>query len=635
MDDLNELLKKQAQDFVLPPSPSVWLKVEADIVRRERRRRWLLFIFLGIFLSGSIVIYHLFAKQQSLKRDTTHHQTPVIKPESFKETIIATQREKPSAESQPQALSIAKETTRSPRTSPLKIIARTGNNTLVSDATSAVVTARMPDVIVAIKSQQVHALKPAIRSFTGYLREPAASNMVPGLIKKEEKPEVEILNPVGEKRLQQLVKERPSPIAVPYKQIAPQPLAAELSKEQIAESVIVLKPNAVTLLSPGIILFKDNLRTPLIRNVVPGNILKEEDPEVATLNIAANYKPQPLNRASQSPVVIAHQPIKPQKLNELIPVEPLEYIPVARRRVNSAATINIQQGKAMPAASGTRLVQQLPYEVTAASKQAVHPEAAPIPENRAIPANDTLILSNQKAQKWSFALALAPSLNFSKARETGDSQFIEKYRNATSKDLFRVNYSVRISYQVLPYLQVYSGLGVRSLGEQMRSLQQVPHMDSPAISSPGNMGLRSKLIALNNDSTGVIRNKYTYLEVPLGLSWRLVRHKAWSLHLQADIAINRLVKSAGSYYDYRERRYQDLSNERLKSWLFSYGAGISFRYDLTQHAGIELAPYYRAFPSSVYNVPPVSNFAPGPASSYQFQQYIQQAGISISFKYTP
>lgn len=627
MDELNELLKKQAQDFVLTPSPSVWLNVEADIVRRERKRRWLmLFFFLTLLLSGTIILYHLFAKNRPGENheSSSGRHTPVIK--------------KNAGTSQPVAGSITE--TQAQKT--------TGNNDKMP------VAAKWPTRPAAATQpahQEMHASVPAQTPVAVLQAQPAKAldmsralppyvlkkinrgTIVPALIRKEGDPDLQGLKPAAGGILPAGGARRSSPSVVIYPLLNITPIRQEPAAEE-------LLPMALLKTLKGGRLSGTNGQALSPVAAKAGSMSPEK---ISSPAAAADERALPVlavgtikrrtDSHSTQPIPAGKPVITPQMI-ETLPVLPRHDMPASRSILTGEPEISRQPAPSIAQTSWTAAGVQPDSGLSAAGTTGDIP--VPLPGPISFPAPDTLPVSRKKDSKWRFALSLAPAINSGRISETGDSLIIKRSRNATSKNMLRLNYSARISYQVLPYLQVYSGLGIRSLGEQMRRLQVIPSVDTLAISSPGNgVVIRPRRVGIDNDSAGFVNNKYTYLEMPLGLHVRLLHYRRWSIGLQADIAVSRLVRSAGYYFDYGERKYQAITNDRLKSWLLSYGGGISLSYDINRHAGIELAPYYRVFPSSVYNMPAVSGFRPASNTAYQFHQYFEQAGIAISFRYTP
>lgn len=224
-----------------------------------------------------------------------------------------------------------------------------------------------------------------------------------------------------------------------------------------------------------------------------------------------------------------------------------------------------------------------------------------------------------KKDCWAVSFSLAPVISFSKLKEQSDSQFIEKSRNDNSRNLVSTDYNFKLYYKALPYLEVYSGLGIHNMGERIATMQDI--YDKGPVTGPTSAGIKKQKVALTADSSGYLSNRFSYCEIALGMRFRFINHRKISAYFDVGISINKLLRASGYYYDSTLLNYQPMDKNRLQSWLFSYSAGLSLQYAIKDQLRLELMPYYRTTPSSVIK------------EDHKLGQYIQQAGLCFSLRY--
>jgi opacity protein-like surface antigen len=179
---------------------------------------------------------------------------------------------------------------------------------------------------------------------------------------------------------------------------------------------------------------------------------------------------------------------------------------------------------------------------------------------------------------------------------------------------------LNFSYEIYPELEIYSGIGIVNFEEQILKKQIVYHYDSLLTYPPYIVNISSTYFHINGDSTGSIKNKITYLEIPAGIHYYIFHGKKFSISLQPEISFNRIIRSEIYTVDSIKREYSK-NNAFLRSWTVSYGAGLGFHYSIRDNMSIGLTPFFRNFQKSIF------------LPSCPVSQKVQQVELRISVKY--
>jgi hypothetical protein len=100
-------------------------------------------------------------------------------------------------------------------------------------------------------------------------------------------------------------------------------------------------------------------------------------------------------------------------------------------------------------------------------------------------------------------------------------------------------------------------------------------------------------------------NKYTYLQIPIRIGYRLIQKDRFSLDLKLGLLFSLQV-----YKDIPEVPYQGNDAEQIEvirqypdrlSTHWQYTAGISMNYQLNKHIRLSVEPFYRQYLKSVYS----------------------------------
>jgi hypothetical protein len=229
--------------------------------------------------------------------------------------------------------------------------------------------------------------------------------------------------------------------------------------------------------------------------------------------------------------------------------------------------------------------------------------------------------------KWNLTLYAGPATSYSEIMEDGDSRFISSYRDSSDKNLLTLNYHLTLTYNFFSGWGVYGGIGIVQYAQKILRRQVVYHYDTmntaPFVTNPlpPVVTLEKSYFDIQGDSTGTVKNKFTYLEIPLGVSYEFLPGRKFNIVLLPEISFNKLIYSEGYLYDFKNFRYEEISDENLKPWLVSFGIGLSFQYNVLKNFSIGITPHYTNFEKSIYT------------SAYPISQRFQQTEFRFSLQY--
>lgn len=228
---------------------------------------------------------------------------------------------------------------------------------------------------------------------------------------------------------------------------------------------------------------------------------------------------------------------------------------------------------------------------------------------------------------WSISLGVAPTVSYVEFNEKGDYRIIANYRDSLDKNLLTWNYHFAINYMVTPKLELFIGAGLIKYVEQILNKEAVYHYDTTVLTGPQPtpiITVSRSFYNINSDSTGVIKNKFSWLKVPIGISYNFFPTRKLTIALKPEIAFNKLFHCEGYTYNFLNRTYEKINASDVRSWLFAYGVGLSFQYKVNRNLFVELTPFYSNFPKSIY-------IAAYPVSQ-RFQQFEFQMSLRYHFK---
>lgn len=232
-----------------------------------------------------------------------------------------------------------------------------------------------------------------------------------------------------------------------------------------------------------------------------------------------------------------------------------------------------------------------------------------------------------KKIRWHLEASFAPAISYTPLKEEGDYRFIANYRDSTDKNLVTFNYRLAVHYTVIPAMDVFTGLGIVNMKQEMLSSQAVYGWDTIITPASGPLGgdttyvLGKKVFHINNDSTGTVTNRFTYIQLPVGISYRFLEGSKFTMALRPVIAFNKLASFNSYIYNYKTYAYEKAKSADLTTWIISYGAGISIEYAIHKNLAIALNTNYNRYAKSIYT------------SAYPISQRFDQLEFGLALRY--
>jgi len=235
---------------------------------------------------------------------------------------------------------------------------------------------------------------------------------------------------------------------------------------------------------------------------------------------------------------------------------------------------------------------------------------------------DSLSITAKKS-RWSISLGIAPTLTYSKYKESGDYQIISNYRDSSDKNILTFNYHLLLHCNISKKAELFTGIGIRNIEQELLTHQAVYKYDTNYVITLPNplVTIGRGYSNINGDSTGVVTNKFSYLEIPIGIRYNLLPAGKFNISIDGQVGMNKLISSEGYIYDPIKFTYEKLSSADLNSWMYSYGVGLSFQYSIIKGVNIELSPSYTHFPNSIYK------------KTDPLEQYFDQTEFLFSVRY--
>ncbi len=276
--------------------------------------------------------------------------------------------------------------------------------------------------------------------------------------------------------------------------------------------------------------------------------------------------------------------------------------------------------------------QLSPLEGSQVRLSAASPASIQVPENGAGPVPAAQITSTaaeqgadsipreaRKTGRWNISAGAFATGSWSRTESEHPpaGSMADSLRPRTEK-LVAGGYQLQIHYQVKPFLEAGTGLGIYTFGERIHAMQQVPNRHT----IPNSLGGTIPFL-IGTDSSAILRNTFTYLEIPLNLKLRLITRRRLSLLLDAGISANKLLRSSGYAYDSLSNAYLPFDKQKAASWLSAYSAGLTLRYGISSAWAAEFQTWYRYYPEAVFRDDPNST-----------RRYYRQAGAGLMLRYS-
>lgn len=578
MDELNDIFKQAAAGYTLQPAPAVWAAVAQDLDRQRRRKRRLWWWLLGLLALG-LAGYYLYAGN----------------------------RPGPIPEEKAMPPAPEHQATYAPRTSAVKASAPVQvlpARKVVKDRL------RVPDVPEAVAPEAMHpstaslsAPEPAPFEYqhkdAGHrlLQRRASLPALPEDMPRTLLPQTQ-LKPVTIPVPHSVL--LPGPVVIRPVLEAPQGLLPGRSKQlPVARAVpagraallpLPIEPKALPQ-SPSGHRKADTLRLALQARAisglpVPALRMQVADPDGISLRAAAVIHSltailaAPVStRSNELPAPAALQ-LPAERRSEPEPPPPAGP-PVVRARAISEA----QQ----PLVQAVELPQRAAMPETQLSQEASRPDTA-IPQP---------VAASVKPRRWSLSGGFALTRSDARTRITAPQlSYLLDSPQARTGNLHALAWNLRLSYNITPWLEAGTGLGVYHLGERINAVQQVRYFGAVV-----NVQSRTSNYLIGTDSAARISNKLSYLEIPLQVKLQLFRYRALSLLVDAGISANVAIGGSGYAYDSVQNAYAPYGRERLRSLLASYQGGLTARYRLNKVWSAEVNGWYRQVPQAAFDNP--------------------------------
>lgn len=233
-----------------------------------------------------------------------------------------------------------------------------------------------------------------------------------------------------------------------------------------------------------------------------------------------------------------------------------------------------------------------------------------------------ILICNPPA-KWSFGIEVHALQSKFTSHETFDYNYISLYRNETDRDLISPSLNLKINYEIVPDVQLFTGLGISQYRQSILPEQMIYKSSVMIGSSP-----LQPVIYLRDTMRLQYKNEHittsrTYLNIPFGLNYRIWKANKFSASLRMFAAYNHLVHLKDYRYDYKNHRYEKASINSGRKGMLSYGAGMNLQYLITKRIGIGLDLIYNDFPNEINR------------KGSLFQQELKSYGAGITLMYTP
>jgi hypothetical protein len=238
-------------------------------------------------------------------------------------------------------------------------------------------------------------------------------------------------------------------------------------------------------------------------------------------------------------------------------------------------------------------------------------------------ANPDTVKPTSNKSKWSIAFGAAPAKAFTQCEEIDEHRYVAQYRDSSDKNRVSCNFHLQAACKLLPVFQIHSGFALISSSQELLNKQAVYDSDTGMTSGPlpPVITTSQSYYHINGNSSGTVKNKFLYLQIPIGLRWDFLTAHKFRISLESDFCFNTLLSARGYAYDFQTRTYTPIDKKLMQPGIFSYGGGICFQYKLNNNLQLELMPALHNFQHSIYK------------ASYPFSQTMQQVELNFSMRY--
>lgn len=182
------------------------------------------------------------------------------------------------------------------------------------------------------------------------------------------------------------------------------------------------------------------------------------------------------------------------------------------------------------------------------------------------------------------------------------------------------NYHLAIHYTVIPELEIFAGIGIINFEQEILNHQAVYEYDTFNMGPIPVITITRDYFNINGNSTGTVKQILLPSETALGLRYKFLPAHKFNISLQK--GFNKLIRSDGYSYNYQNFEYEKMNSSGLKSWMVSYGAGLSFQYAILKNIfTLNFTPCYKRFQKSIYS------------DNYPVSQRLQQVESRLSLRW--
>ncbi|MGB1037857.1 MAG: hypothetical protein ACPGYY_04360 [Bacteroidia bacterium] len=220
--------------------------------------------------------------------------------------------------------------------------------------------------------------------------------------------------------------------------------------------------------------------------------------------------------------------------------------------------------------------------------------------------NEYLINPNMvpRQGKWYVGFSFAPTLNYrtfsydpsmvSGVAVDGNYRYTfglsEQERNMSDKSITSYTVGIDFGRKISPRLSVYSGLHYAHYGEQIQvssvDINDLNYQDARFYSEKPSYTLYDK----ENSSANIpFKNRYSYIEIPIGLSADLIELNKSQISLQSGLVLQKLDNVNALIYDFETDYYYWMNSK--KELFRNVGVGAHIGLSASQFIGERLEFY--------------------------------------------
>lgn len=170
-----------------------------------------------------------------------------------------------------------------------------------------------------------------------------------------------------------------------------------------------------------------------------------------------------------------------------------------------------------------------------------------------------------------------------------------KYRQSTDRAIQLFNATAVLGWQTKRQ-QFYTGLGFQRFGYQqnLKNIERIVSTGNPITTANTRIYATDSFLSASYSGEGeYVKNKFSYLTLPLGYQFQFVQREKWQLALQAEASLGLLLESKALFYDettgyYVKQNALPLNPTKKVDGFLS--TGISARYLISNQWAVFVQP---------------------------------------------